>query len=367
MSEITPEAVSERLEEDSASLYLLDIRPEESFENWHIPGSENIEIYDALKSNPRQAIDELEGLPADDEIATVCGVGEMSAVATELLLEMGYDARTLIDGLQGWGRVHRTTTIPLDDVQLFQVARPGTGCLSYVLMSDGAAIVIDPSQYIEHYVEILDEHDASLTAVLETHAHADHISGARELATEYNVPYYLHPADKGSLVDTTRIEDGDEILFGSAQVRAIQTPGHTRGSVTFHLQGEALFTGDTLFLESVGRPDLEGGDQEHLQQRASELHESVQRLTRHSDDSVVFPAHHPGSPNPPVQATLAEVQENNELVGTSKADFVREITSDVPETPPNHERIKRANVGKEELEEADARQVELGPNQCAAS
>lgn len=145
MSEISPEVVAERLEQGDSDLVLLDIRHTNAFEEWHIPGSEHVDVYDELKSDPRSATDALGNLPRDAEIVTVCGVGKISAIATDLLEEMGYEAKTLVDGMRGWSRVHRTATIPIDTGELIQVARPGTGCLSYVLVSNGGAVIVDPS------------------------------------------------------------------------------------------------------------------------------------------------------------------------------------------------------------------------------
>ncbi|MFB6206600.1 MAG: MBL fold metallo-hydrolase [Haloglomus sp.] len=366
MSQISPNAVSERLERDDEDMLLLDIRPADGFEEWHIPGSEHIDVYDELRSDPRSAADALSVLPRDKEIVTVCGVGKVSATATAVLREMGYDARTLTDGMHGWTRVHRTAEVPLDSVQVIQVARPGTGCLSYVLISNGEALVVDPSQYVEEYEDILDERGATATAVVETHAHADHVSGARDLATKHDVPHYLHPADADALAQTTGIDDGTELGPGPVRIEVVHTPGHTEGSVTLDVAGEALLTGDTLFLDSVGRPDLEAGNREEITARAGTLYESLKRLLDRPADALVLPAHDSGSPDPPMTAPLADVREQNELLGHSRATFVDAITQDIPDTPSNHERIKRANVGQLELDETDARQLELGPNQCAA-
>jgi len=348
-------------------MYLLDIRHEEPFDQWHIPSSVNVDVHDELAEDPETARPALEGLPTDQEIVTVCGAGSLSAVATDLLVEMGYEARTLVDGMQGWGRLHRTGTIPVEAAEVVQVTRPGTGCLSYVAVSEGEAVVVDPSQYTDEYEHVLDEHDATLSAVVETHAHADHVSGAADLAAAHGVPYYLHSDDAGTRADTSGIENGAEIAVGSTALTAIHTPGHTEGSVTFDLAGEALLTGDTLFLDSVGRPDLEGGDEEAIEQRAQLLHDSVQQLLEQPGTTFVLPAHDPGTPFPTTTAPMSKVRTRNDLLGTAEDDFVARITEDVPETPQNHELIKGANVGKRELADTDARQLELGPNQCAAN
>lgn len=365
-TELTAEAVATRLGAGDSNLLLLDIRPGDAFEEWHIPGSENVDVYEQLKANPQEAAADFDDLPRDSEIVTVCGVGEVSAIATDILVDLGYEAATLKDGLQGWGRVHRSAEIPIESGTLIQIARPGTGCLSYVVIGEGAAIVIDPSQYLEEYETVLDTYDGELAAVLETHAHADHISGAPGLAETHDVLFYLHPADSGDLTGTKALSDGQQIQVGPIDIEVVHTPGHTAGSVTFVLGDEALVTGDTLFLESVGRPDLEANDDAAIRSRAEKLYASLQRLLDGPGETVVLPVHDPGSPTPPTSDTLTAMRERNDLLGLDRATFVWAITANMPETPPNHDRIKRANVGTIALDGDVARQIELGPDQCPA-
>lgn len=367
MTEITPETLSNRLEEDSEDLIVLDIRHESAYEEWHIPGSQNIDVYDELDSDPHAAAAALSSLPTDREVVTVCAVGHRSQQATDLLRERGYDAKTLVDGMQGWARVHRSAPLPTTDAEIVQVARPGTGCLSYVIRSEGEALVVDPSQYTQVYEKLLTQEGTALTGVLETHAHADHVSGAAALAATYDVPYYLHPDDAGDRSDTTALTDGQEVTVGSTNLTILHTPGHTDGSVTVDVGGDVLLTGDTLFLESVGRPDLDDERQGAVEQRARTLHHSLQRILTQTDGDRVLPAHMTGTPSPPVSAPLGEIRQHNELLEAPADEFVSQVTQDMPEKPANHDRIKKANLDQLTLDESDARQLEVGPNQCAAN
>ncbi|SFC71141.1 Rhodanese-related sulfurtransferase [Halobiforma haloterrestris] len=189
MTEITPDRLADRLADEDDGIFVLDIRPEEEYEAWHIPGSENIPIYDLLTEDPGAADPALSTLPRDAEIVTVCAAGVVSQKATDRLRTIGYDAKTLVDGMQGWSRLHRRTPVGIDiDGTLVQVARPGTGCLSHVLLSDGEAAVYDPSQYVSEYESIIDEYDADLVGVFDTHAHADHVSGGRRLRDDDGSP-----------------------------------------------------------------------------------------------------------------------------------------------------------------------------------
>ncbi|ADB63080.1 beta-lactamase domain protein (plasmid) [Haloterrigena turkmenica DSM 5511] len=368
MTEINPTELGNRLHDDEDVL-VLDIRYRDDYEEWHVPDSVNVDVYDDLTADTEAAKETLADLPEDREIVTVCAAGVISQTATDVLRELGYDAETLADGMNGWSRVHRSDPVPTDlDGTLVQVARPGKGCLSHVLISDGEAAVFDPSHYHEEYEAILEDYDADLVAVFDTHAHADHVSGGAELAERHDVPYSLHPKDALE-IDANPIEDGESIAIGSVDVEVIHTPGHSEGSVSFDLEGEALLTGDTLFHESVGRVELgveAGLEDSDVEANAATLYESLQRLLDRPNDAVVLPAHDPGSPEPPVAATLSEVRERNADLERDREKFVETLASDIPDHPPNFERVKRANVGREDVPGEELSELELGPNRCAA-
>lgn len=193
-------------------------------------------------------------------------------------------------------------------------------------------------------------------------------SGAAELADRHSVPYYFHPKD-ALAIDATPLKDGKTVTVGRLDIEVIHTPGHSEGSVSFDIDGAALITGDTLFHESVGRVELgveAGIEDSDVERNATTLYESLQRLLDRPDDTLVRPAHDPGSPEPPVTATLAEVKERNEDLGRDREEFVQELASDIPDHPPNFERVKRTNVGQESVPADELAELELGPNNCAA-
>jgi glyoxylase-like metal-dependent hydrolase (beta-lactamase superfamily II) len=369
MSEISPETLGERVQAGEDDLLVLDIRHEAEYEDWHIPDSVNVDVYDELRDDLAAAKEALADLPDGKDIVTVCTAGVVSKTATDVLGELGYDAETLTDGMNGWSRVHRHAPVPVDlDGTLIQVARPGKGCLSHVLVSDGEAVVFDPSHYLDEYEAILDEHGAELVGVFDTHAHADHVSGGADLADHHGVPYYLHPKD-ALAIDAAPMEDGQTIPVGRVDVGVIHTPGHSEGSVSFDVDGAALLTGDTLFHESVGRVELgveAGIEDSDAGANAETLYESLQRLLDRPDDTLVLPAHDPGSPEPPVSATLGAVRDRNADLALDREAFVRDLASDIPDHPPNFERVKRTNVGQESVPADELAELELGPNNCAA-
>lgn len=369
MMEIQPDELHERLRARDGELVVVDIRNEAEYEDWRIPGSENIAVYDELQNDSETAAAALSAIPEDREVVTVCTAGVLSRKATELLRKMGYDAKTLVDGMEGWSRVHESRPVDVAvDGTLVQVARPGKGCLSHVLVSRGEAAVYDPSQYTEEYNAILEEYDAELVGVFDTHAHADHVSGGPWLADGHGVPYHLHPADAENL-DVAPLEDGSTFEVGAVEVTTIHTPGHSPGGVTFAVEDEILLTGDTLFHDSVGRVELgveAGLEETDVESNAETLYESLQRLQQRDGGPLVLPAHAPGSPQPPVAARLSEVSRINDDLDRERSAFVEELSSDIPEHPPNFQRVKRVNTGIERVADEELPDLESGPNRCAA-
>jgi glyoxylase-like metal-dependent hydrolase (beta-lactamase superfamily II) len=161
--------------------------------------------------------------------------------------------------------------------------------------------------------------------------------------------------------------DGDEVRIGAARLEALRTPGHTAESTSYSLDGKALFTGDTLFLTSVGRPDLEATP-EQAKEKARALHRSLMRLLDLSSETVVLPGHTPG-PVPfdgrPLSATLSKVSSDVALLQESEEAFVEKVSGRASPTPTNHERIVELNRSGR-MPEADPTQLEAGTNRCAA-
>lgn len=358
-------------DDDAEDLFVLDVRDEDEYEEWRIPGSTNVPVYEELLEYEYSGLeDHLDELPQDEEIAVVCIGGVTSARAAEVLREHGFDAKSIHGGMNAWGRVHREYDV--SDVDgVVQVVRPGTGCVSYLVHDGEEAVVVDPTQYVDHYLDIADERELDVVGVADTHAHADHVSGARRLARDLDVPYYLHSADAGELDGLTAVSDGDSIRVGDRDLDVLHTPGHTPGSVSFRW-GDALLTGDTLFLRSVGRPDLEDSSEEAVREASSQLFDSLEKLTASPDESVVLPGHFSDEEVRPLATNLDELQAEatNELLSyvesEDEAAFVETIVRSLSDEPANYNEIKQINWGKAEPG-SDAEALELGPNNCAAN
>ena len=351
---------------DDEELFVLDVRREDDYEEWHVEGSYNLPIYDQLLDEDFSGLeDSLDEIPGDREIVVLCVAGITSARAAEFLREHGYDATSVDDGMNGWGRVH--VTYEVEAVEgITQIVRPGTGCVSYLVTDGEEALVVDPSMYLDEYLDAADERGTEIVGVLDTHAHADHISGARSLADELDVPYYLHDDDGGELDEYTSIADGETITVGDREIEVLHTPGHTPGSISLRVD-DGLLSGDTVFVRSVGRPDLEGTEEADIREAASALFDSLDRLADLPEETVVLPGHFSDEEVRPLATTLGDLEAENDLFGMdSKDKFVETIVESLSDEPANYNEIKAINWGKEPLTEDDL-DLELGPNNCAAN
>ena len=188
-SEITPEAFHTQLQSGKVPL-LLDVRNNQTFNEWNIFTSRNIPIMRLL---------ETEDFPKDfhnQEIVVICSRGQDSLNGARYLQNLGINARSLQGGLLEWNNVFDTIELINEpDLKLLQIRRIAKGCLSYLLFSNREAIVIDPAQNISPYIRIAEEKDLSITQVIDSHLHVDHISGVRALANETGAEIYLNPQD----------------------------------------------------------------------------------------------------------------------------------------------------------------------------
>ena len=345
---------------------VLDVRRDEDHAQWAIPGSVHINAYDALQEGRPGAL-ATAALPLDRPLVAVCNAGRTSQTAAAILSDRGFDARSLAGGMKAWSLAWNVAEIQLADgaIRIIQVRRTGKGCLSYVVGSRAGAVAIDPSVAADVYVDLARRHGWTIRYVFETHIHADHLSRARELSAETKAALLL-PAQQRATFAFTAVGDGDRIQVGSATLEAMHTPGHTNESTAYLLNGAAVFTGDTLFTNGVGRPDLHA-DTEAARQRARALFQSLTRLRQLPPDLLVLPAH-ASEPIPfdgrPIAAPLNDVSSWLSDWIASESTFVDRVTSQLPPTPPNFARIVELNETGE-FPTGDPTELEAGANRCA--
>lgn len=214
------------------------------------------------------------------------------------------------------------------------------------------------------YVRLAEGRGWRITRVLDTHVHADHLSRSRRLAEVTGAALHM---PEGSPVSYPFSALGDALGVGAAALEAVRTPGHTPESTSYLLDGGALFTGDTLFLSAVGRPDLDATP-EGAREKARELYRSLRHLLALAPETLVLPGH-TSEPVPfdgePICAPLAEVRESISVLRQEEGAFVEEISGRPTPTPENFERIVDLNRAGE-APEGDPTELEAGANRCAA-
>ena len=352
--------------EQGQPVKVIDIRPAQDYNEWHISGAENVDAYDALYARQPGPLADFEP-PPDTPIVAVCFVGQTSKLAANYLRSRGINALSLTGGMARWSMAWNISEVPLakSSAQVIQVRRTGKGCLSYMIASEGEAAVIDPSVDIQIYLDIAKEKGWDIRTVIDTHVHADHLSRARILEEQSGAKYLLPAQDRVSFEHDV-INDGDTITIGAAHLKALHTPGHTYESVSFMLDEEALFTGDTLFLSSIGRPDLKANADE-TKERAHLLYKTLQNLFDLSGETIILPTH-TSKPVPfdsiPLISTLNKAKKTIEVLSMAEDEFVDFILSRIPQTPPNHLQIVKWNESGS-FPQGDVTTLEAGANRCA--
>ncbi len=369
MNEWTGEQLRSRLEAGEP-VSVVDIRETAEHEAWNIQGSRNLAVYDALRrDHVEPLIQKAADLPRGAPVVTVCRMGIVSRKAAAVLRTLGFDAASLAGGMRGWSGVWSEAPIVgrLEaGVTLTQLQRLGKGCLSYLVGALGEAAVVDPCVDVQAYVALAEREGLRITHVLETHVHADHVSRARALAEATRATLVLPPNNRVRF-PYAALADGETLRVGGLPIQALATPGHT-GESTSYLVGErVLLSGDTVFVESVGRPDLERGAA-GAEAGARALHRSLRRILALDDGTWIYPGHHSSSipfDRRPIGVRLGDLRPRLEALAADEDTFAAGIVARLGETPPNYETILAVNEGRGDLGDDEPLDIEAGPNRCA--
>ena len=220
------------------------------------------------------------------------------------------------------------------------------GCLahaSYYIGSETEAAIIDPQRDVKQYIDEAEANNQKIKYIIETHSHADFVSGHLELAEKTGAEIIYGQRAKTEF-PTHKVKDGDELSLGKIKLKFLETPGHTPEGITILAQSEnepfKMFTGDTLFIGDVGRPDLIGSKGFTAEEMGAMLYDSLQeKILPLPDDTEVYPAHGAGSLcgkslSKETWSTLGEQRKNNyALKPMSKEDFIKTVAADQPEVP----------------------------------
>ncbi|MDS0301049.1 MBL fold metallo-hydrolase [Halogeometricum sp. S1BR25-6] len=375
---VAPEALKQRIDAGEP-VSILDVRAEDEFEEWGIDGDSvevvNLPYFELLDGVSEE---QLERIPSGDPIVVVCAKGGSSELVADHLLDAGREAVNLEGGMKGWARVYEYRELDADtDATVAQYQRPSSGCMAYMVVSDGEAAVIDPLRaFVNDYVQDARVMGAEIKYAVDTHVHADHVSGVRELAAETGARVVLPEAavERGVEYDTDyeTVADGDTLSVGAVDIDVFHTPGHTSGMTSYLVDDAVLLTGDGLFTESVARPDLEGADDEEARAAAGELYDTLQsKILPLGDNVLVAPAHFSDAAAPREDGTyaarLGDLEARMDALSMERDEFIEFILSDMPPRPSNYEEIIATNLGRQDTDDEEAFEMELGPNNCAAS
>lgn len=373
VSKWTAADVARKVIEDQ-SLFILDVRNTDAFEDWKIEGHQ----FDYLNIPYFELLDGVEGIlpqiPTDKDILVICAKEGSSIMVAEMLSEADstLSVSYLVGGMKSWSSY--LEPIKVADLsgngELYQFVRLGKGCLSYMVISEGEAALIDAVRFTEVFTSFAEEKNVTIKHVFDTHLHADHISGGRSIAEATGATYYLPSKDAEEVVfDYTPLEDGLTVQLGASNidVGALYSPGHTIGSTSFVVDGKYLLTGDILFIDSIGRPDLAGLAEDWV----GDLRETLYRRYRGlAEDLIVLPAHFMMIDELNEDGTVAKrlgdlFADNHGLNIEDEGEFRSIVTDHLPPQPNAYQQIRQVNMGKITPDYDEQTEMEIGPNRCA--
>ena len=353
-------------------LFILDVRNEADFADWKIEG-ENFDYLNVPYFELLDGVEEmLDKLPSGKDILVVCAKEGSSIMVADMLSEAGLSVSYLEGGMKAWSEHLEPVKVgDLDNGgEIYQFVRIGKGCLSYMVISNGEAAIIDATRMIYHYLEFANNLDVTITHVFDTHLHADHISGGRMIAEKTNAAYWLPPKDAEEVTfDYSPLEGGNIVTIGNTaiNIHALYSPGHTIGSTSFVVDEKFLLSGDILFIDSIGRPDLAGMAKDWVGDLRESLYSSYREL---SEELIVLPAHFMIIDELNENGSVAEklgtlFEKNHGLNIEDESEFRKLVTENLPPQPNAYQEIRQTNMGKMSPDEDQQREMEIGPNRCA--
>ncbi|WP_161486335.1 MBL fold metallo-hydrolase [Candidatus Nitrosocosmicus hydrocola] len=399
---IKPEELKKKIDKGE-EIFILDVRNQKEHDLWSVS-------YDKYKDSPIIPIDQISNkeslqlIPKDKEIVTFCTHGQRSSSAAKTLSSLGYRVRTIEGGLDGWSTLYDIAPINTGskDIKIWQIRRISKGCMSYIIASVQSknALLLDATCNIDKVVnDLLEEHGLKISNIIDTHMHADHLSGSTRLGNLYEgeidlstfETYNYENIASGKYSKSRQIKDGEKLrVSDSVALEAIHTPGHTDGSLSFKLeiQKEAkkatdqvegikdditndqpkifLFTGDTIFVNGVGRPDLHNKSEEYAKKLFQTYQDKIFNLP---DETIILPAHYNASfdHEKPIYNTIGSIKQKLTSITNSESEFVKFVTSNIPPQPMNYEKIVLFNKNLTSCETVDQKDLESGPNSCGIS
>lgn len=356
-------------------IVVVDVRNHDDFARFKVEGPYpfallNIPYFDFMESEQES----LAQLPTGARIRIVCAKEASARYVAEIVHKGGFaDVGFLQGGINSWGNLLVPRQLPTPDhYQLYQFIRPGKGSCSYGLLAGGSMLLFDPSRNLDFYLAFAREHGATIVKTFETHLQADYIAGSRMIAERTGAEFFANTGDfTGANFRYHALENGGQYGFSAPypSVRALFTPGHTPGSTTYVIDEKYLVTGDTVFIKSIGRPDLGGKAEEW----ARLLFASMGIMKRLDPALIVLPGHFIDWAEADSRLTFAcslgeAIDRNRSIYDIETAEgFIAFIQANMRKQPEEYKRIRLINANLEQVDEAEQNILDIGKNECAAS
>jgi glyoxylase-like metal-dependent hydrolase (beta-lactamase superfamily II)/rhodanese-related sulfurtransferase len=355
-------------------MVVVDVRNAKDFERFRIEGPYpfnlvNISYFDFMEDEDEA----LSRIPTGKKVRIVCAKEGSARYVAEICDRHGLEVGYLTGGIKTWGNLLVPKPVAQgQDYTLYQFIRPGKASCSYGLTSGKEMMLFDPSRNLDFYLDFAAEHGCIITKTFETHLQADYIAGSRDISKRTGAVFYANDGDfKTSKNPYTPLRDGEIFGFsiGGPKVRVLFTPGHTPGSTSYIVDGRFIISGDMIFINSVGRPDLGGKAEEW----AGMLFASIQKVKQLDRSLLVLPGHYidweEANADLLFVRSLGEVLERNKAIYDLEtlAAFVAFIKANMRPQPEEYATIRLVNANLREEEQDRQEELDLGKNECAAS
>jgi glyoxylase-like metal-dependent hydrolase (beta-lactamase superfamily II) len=312
----------------------------------------------------------------EQPIKVVCAKEGSAQYVGEILVNHGFsDVAFLAGGIKTWGNLLAPKRVnpESEDYALYQFIRPGKASCNYGLIYNGKMVIFDPSRNYDFYESFANTHNAKIVQTFETHLQADYISGSKQIANATGAEIMAHVGDfSEASFQYSEVQDGESYSMGNngPEIKVMHSPGHTPGSTSYIIDDKFFISGDTIFILSVGRPDLGGKAKEWSAMLYETLTNKVQNLDKNLN---VLPGHFMNWTEANDQLIFSEKLEN--IVGHNSSiyaldsleKFTEFILDNMRNSPAVYDEIRKVNTGLLDVDIDEADIMDLGKNECAAA
>ena len=356
-------------------IFVIDVRNKKDFAKFKVEGPYpfhllNIPYFEFMEFEEEC----IAQLPPGSKIRIVCAKEASAKYVAEIIHKNGFDdVGYLRGGINTWGNLLVPKLVTTTDgYQLYQFIRPGKASCSYGLIAKNEIMFFDPSRNVDFYIDFAKEKNVRINKTFETHLQADYIAGSRMIAEQTGAEFLANANDfTGSKIEYTKLENNKTYCFTSdgPEVRVLFTPGHTPGSTTYLIDDKYLISGDTVFIKSIGRPDLGGKAEEW----AALLFATMNKIKEMDRELIVLPGHYMDWSETNSQlifeCSLGEAIDRNKSIYDLETveEFINFIKTNMRPQPEEYKKIRLINANLDQVDEDEQNILDIGKNECAAS